>query len=145
MWDCAAYKFTMGGPDDVSGLATLLDEDTFRAADVVAIIAKTEGNGRVNDFSRPLAHRCFRDLLTERAALTEEELERRVAFVMSGGCEGVMSPHATVFVRKWIDRQAAGPEKRLSFAMARTRGLLPEELGTRVQVELVADAVEREH
>ena len=143
MWDCAAYKFTMGGPDDVSGLATLLDEDTFRAADVVAIIAKTEGNGRVNDFSRPLAHRCFRDLLTERAALTEEELERRVAFVMSGGCEGVMSPHATVFVRKWIDRQAAGPEKRLSFAMARTRGLLPEELGTRVQVELVADAVRR--
>jgi cyanuric acid amidohydrolase len=61
-WDCSVYKFAMAGPDDVSGLESLLASGAFKAQEIICIIAKTEGNGRVNDFSRPLAHRVFRDL-----------------------------------------------------------------------------------
>jgi cyanuric acid amidohydrolase len=139
-WDCDVFKFPMASPDDMSGLEARLAEGPVRAQDIVGIIAKTEGNGRVNDFSRPLAHRCFSDTIARWAKLTPAETERQVAFVMSGGCEGIISPHATVFTRRRVDR-APGPAKRFSVAMASTRELLPEELGGEVQVRLVADAV----
>ena len=141
MWEYSAYKFPMSAPDDVSGLVDLLSSGAFGAHEVVAIIAKTEGNGRVNDFSRPLAHRAFRDVLAEHTGLALREVDQSVAFVMSGGCEGVLSPHATIFVRKRRHRAKAGNQKRMSCALASTRELLPEELGTRVQIELVAEAV----
>jgi cyanuric acid amidohydrolase len=131
----------MAGPDDTSGLETLLDGGAIKADEIICIIAKTEGNGRVNDFSRPLAHRVFRDVIAARTGRTHGEVDKQVAFVMSGGCEGIISPHATVFARRpaGADKPASG--KRLTFAMANTRDLLPEELGTITQVELVAAAV----
>src|SRR5438094_4847664 len=123
-WDCSVYKFAMAGPDDVSGLESLLASGAFKAQEIICIIAKTEGNGRVNDFSRPLAHRCFRDTIARRAGCSSEEAEAKVAFVMSGGCEGIISPHATVFTRRKVSHSSAG--KRLSVAMSSTRLLLPE-------------------
>jgi len=139
-WDCEVFKFPMASPDDMSGLESRLAQGGLDAQDIVGIIAKTEGNGRVNDFSRPLAHRCFRDTIARWAKLAPAQTERQVAFVMSGGCEGIISPHATVFTRRRVDR-APGPSKRFSVAMSSTRELLPEELGGEVQVRLVADAV----
>jgi len=139
-WDCAAFKFAMSGPDDMAGLDALLARGEVRAEDIVGVIAKTEGNGRVNDFSRPLAHRCFRETIARATGRTPEETEQHVAFVMSGGCEGILSPHATVFTRRRVDGGAT-KGKRLSVAMSATRVLLPEELGTEVQVKLVAEAV----
>jgi cyanuric acid amidohydrolase len=136
-----AYKITMSSPDDMSEMEALLDAGTFRAEEVVCIICKSEGNGRVNDFSRPLAHRCFRDVLCARTGKSKQETDERVAFVMSGGCEGIITPHATIFVKRKGAPGKSAAGKRLSFAMANTRELLPEELGTKVQVELVAEAV----
>ena len=140
-WDCNAFKFAMAAPDDMSGLEALIADGRLRAADIVGVIAKTEGNGRVNDFSRPLAHRCFRDVIALRAKESPEATEARVAFVMSGGCEGIISPHGTVFTRSRSDRKPQTGVKRFSVAMASTRELLPEELGTATQVRLVAQAV----
>ena len=139
-WDCGAFKFPMAAPDDLSALERRLDAGETRAEDIVGIIAKTEGNGRVNDFSRPLAHRCFRDLIAQRTRRTPEQAEESVAFVMSGGCEGIISPHATVFTRRQVEAKPGGA-KRFSVAMASTREILPEELGTAEQVRLVARAV----
>jgi cyanuric acid amidohydrolase len=82
----------------------------------------------------------MRDVLCKRIGRSAEEIDQRVAFVMSGGCEGIISPHATIFVSR--ETPANGSRgKRLAFAMANTRDLLPEELGTITQVELVAEAV----
>ena len=136
-----AYKVSMSAPDDISALDSLMDKGIFKAEDVVCVIAKTEGNGRVNDFSRPLAHRAIRDLLCLRSGRNPEEIDKTVAFVMSGGCEGIISPHATIFVSKQTPSNIVGKQKRLAFAMASTRELLPEELGTIVHVQLVAEAV----
>jgi len=140
-WDCTAFKFPMEGPDDVSGLEARLDAGGIRAEDIVGIVAKTEGNGRVNDYSRPLAHRAFRDVIAQRIRCSPAEADKRVAFVMSGGCEGIISPHATVFARHRVDAAPTVGRKRFSVAMSSTRELLPEELGTAIQVRLVAQAV----
>ena len=140
-WDCSVYKVAMSGPDDVSGLQKLLDSKIFSAQEILCIIAKTEGNGRVNDFSRPLAHRVFRDLIASEIGASPREVDNRVTFVMSGGCEGIISPHATIFVRRPARASKSGSGKRLTFATANTRVLLPEEIGTMTQVELVAEAV----
>src|SRR4029079_12806583 len=119
--NCSVHKFPMAGPDDVSGLEELFDRGAIEPADVVCIIAKTEGNGRVNDFSRPLAHRAFRDVLSARTQLPSVEVDARVAFIMSGGFEAILSPHATVVARKRDNAQKTSSEKRLTFAMASTR------------------------
>lgn len=140
-WECSAYKFLMGGPDDMSGLEAALRDGTLRAEDVAGIIAKTEGNGKVNDFSRPFAHRCFTELLAGWMKRPAAEIDERVAFVMSGGCEGIISPHATVFTRRKVDAAPVRGQKRLSVSVANTRALLPEEVGAMAQVELIAQAV----
>ena len=79
-WNCSVVKFDMSSPDDMSGFEKLLSDGTIRAQEVVGIIAKTEGNGRVNDFSRPLAHRCFRDVLARVTRSTAAEIEMRGRF-----------------------------------------------------------------
>ncbi len=140
-WDCSVYKFAMAGPDDASGLEKMLSSGVFKANEIICIIAKTEGNGRVNDFSRPLAHRVFRDLIVSQTGLAASDVDQKIAFVMSGGCEGIISPHATVFVRRPASPRKRVSGKRLTFAMANTRELLPEEIGTMNQIDVVATAV----
>lgn len=140
MFDTRVVKFQMSGPEDVSGLAHAVAGGRIRAADVQAIIAKTEGNGRVNDYSRPYALHSFEDYMMEALGLSREEVQGRCAMVMSGGCEGVMSPHAVAFSKTDVGDVAGPGEKRLSMGVAFTRALLPEELGTMAQVDLVAGA-----
>lgn len=140
MQDARVYKLPMDAPDDVSGLRRLIESGEVGALDVVAIIAKTEGNGRVNDYTRAFATHAFTDLLSEKGKISREEVASRCALVMSGGCEGVSSPHATVFVRKEVpSRRVAG--KGLAVGLAFTREFLPEEIGTPTHVFAVADAV----
>ena len=130
----------MRGPGDVSGLARLLDDGVFRAQDIVAILGKTEGNGGVNDFTREYASAAICQLLAPLLDATPAQVEHRVALVMSGGTEGVLSPHASVFVRREVQAPAAaGP--RLAIGVAQTRAFLPEELGRRAQIAETARAV----
>ena len=66
------------------------------AADrVIAIIGKTEGNGGVNDYTRIISDRAFREVLVEKGAPADQV--KQVPIVWSGGTDGVISPHATIF------------------------------------------------
>ena len=61
---------------------------------------------------------------------------------MSGGTEGVLSPHFTVFARRWRDEAVpAHGEKRLVVGVAHTRDFLPEEMGRAAQIDATAEAV----
>lgn len=91
-------KVVLGSVTDASGLARALDEGRFAADEVVAVIGKTEGNGGVNDFTRILADGAFRDVLVARGTRSPEEVAQ-VPMVWSGGTDGVLTPHATVFAR----------------------------------------------
>ena len=62
---------------------------------------------------------------------------------MSGGTEGVLSPHMTVFARSrccGAAEDGAG-EKRLSVGIAHTRDFLPEEIGRDAQIAATMEAV----
>lgn len=142
MMNVKVFKIPMDAPDDISGLQEIVESKQARAEDVVAIIMKTEGNGRVNDFTRGYAIHVFKEYLAKATGVSEEEIENKVALVGSGGCEGVMSPHATVLVREEVHVKPTG-QKRLAVGVSFTRKLLPEEIGTMAQVEAVAEAVKK--
>ena len=130
----------MRGPGDVSALARLFDDGTLDPQHVVAVLGKTEGNGGVNDFTREFAHRSFAALLAKRLDCDEAAIDARVAIVMSGGTEGVLSPHVTIFA-KVPDGSPPPAGKRLAIGVAVTRDFLPEELGRAAQIEETARAV----
>src|SRR5215212_11510349 len=81
---------------DASALEACIQAGQFTADQVVAVIGKTEGNGGVNDYTRILADRAFREVLVAKGSRTAEEVGE-VPIVWSGGTDGVLSPHATVF------------------------------------------------
>lgn len=135
-----AIRVPMAGPDDMSGLRALLQRGELHPEEVVAVLAKTEGNGCVNDFSRGYATFAFQVSLAEALGIPRAEVAKRVAFVMSGGTEGVLSPHATIFARGAAARKP-DRTKRLAIGIAHTRDFLPEEIGRMPQVQAVAEAV----
>ena len=65
---------------------------------VIAVVGKTEGNGGVNDFTRILADQAFRAVLRERGTRSAGEIAA-IPMVWSGGTDGILTPHATVFAR----------------------------------------------
>jgi cyanuric acid amidohydrolase len=135
------HKLAMASPSDVSELAKLIDSGKVEPAEIVALIGKTEGNGGANDFTRGFATLSYQLLLANRLKTSPEEVGKRIAFVWSGGTEGVLSPHATVFTRSAGTGTADGP--RLALGIDGTREIRPEEVGTMAQVLEVADAVRR--
>jgi cyanuric acid amidohydrolase len=132
------------GPGDVSGLIKLIEARKIEPASILAILGKTEGNGGVNDFTREYAVSALSAALAPYVDLSPQRVERKIAFVMSGGTEGVLSPHITVFARTAVPGGGSGAAtagKRLSIGIAHTRDFMPEELGRRVQIEETASAV----
>ena len=80
-------------------------------------------------------------MLSEMLGVSREDVAKRVAFVMSGGTEGVLSPHATVFARRdGGGSQVKSRDKRLSIGVSHSRAFLPEEIGTTAMVKEVAKA-----
>jgi cyanuric acid amidohydrolase len=132
------HKIAMAAPNDVSGLKSLIDGGAVDPASIVAFIGKTEGNGGANDFTRGFATLSFQLLLAPLLRITPDEVGARIAFVWSGGTEGVLSPHATIFTRT-PSEPAATP--RLALGIGVTRDLTPEEIGRTAMVETVAEAV----
>jgi cyanuric acid amidohydrolase len=131
------------GPGDVSGLMEKINNGTIEPASILAVLGKTEGNGGVNDFTREYAMAAICEALSPHLKLPPRRVEDQIALVMSGGTEGVLSPHLTVFTRT-----PAGPAngaiataKRLSIGIAHTRDFLPEEIGCKVQIDETGMAV----
>ena len=103
------------------------------------MIGKTEGNGGVNDFTRILADQAFRQVLMRHGSRQEAEV-KQIPMVWSGGVDGILCPHATVFARVPGD---PGPEPRLTVGIAMSDVILPEEIGRPAMVEKVAEGVHR--
>ena len=137
-----AYRIPTSGPEDVSGLHELFKKGMLAPEEIVAILGKTEGNGCVNDFTRGYSTFALKVMLAEAMGISRGEVAKRVAFVMSGGTEGVISPHVTVFARKQTKGAAStAGEKRLSIGISHSCVFRPEEIGRMPQIEGVADAV----
>ena len=138
------FRITTTGPEDTSGLKGLIEKGQLAADEIVAVLGKTEGNGCVNDFTRGYSTFAFKVLLAEAMGLSRDEVAKRVVFVMSGGTEGVISPHITVFARsKSVTQTRRNGDKRLAIGTAHSRTFKPEEIGRMAQIEGVAEAVKK--
>jgi len=129
------HRISASAPDDVSGIEAAIASQRIDPKGVIAVLAKTEGNGLVNDFSRGHATLAL-SLLFKRHLPTEEAA--RICLVMSGGTEGAMAPHWLVFERAAGDG-TKGPS--LAIGRAHTAALPFEHLGRLPQVDQVAAAV----
>jgi cyanuric acid amidohydrolase len=125
----SVFRVPTSAPQDVAGLASLLDAGVFAADDVLAAFGKTEGNGGSNDFTKDFAVAAIGAELSRRGADPAQPY-----FLMSGGCEGIISPHVTYFVR------STSPTG-LAIGVARSGRQSPEDLGRMAQVGTVADLV----
>src|SRR5471032_275329 len=123
---------------DASGLAELITAGKFGADEVIAVIGKTEGNGGVNDFTRILADQAFRRVLLKHGTRSEAQIHE-VPMVWSGGCDGVITPHATVFARN--AKTGPADKSRLVIGTAMSAEILPEDIGRPAMVEKVAEGV----
>jgi cyanuric acid amidohydrolase len=134
------FRLSMAHPGDLSALEALITGGTIRASDVVAIIGKTEGNGGVNDFTRGYFTQTLMALLSAHLNRPASQLIREVPCVLSGGTEGVMSPHYSVFCIS----DEPSTTRQYSSALAIGTAFAPvatEDVGKRAHVESVANAV----
>ncbi|MEE8110524.1 MAG: ring-opening amidohydrolase [bacterium] len=136
------FRVPMRSPDDIRGVVDLIDSGQCRAEDVVCIMGKTEGNGCVNDFARGFSTFVLTDYFAGRLGISRRDVADRIAMIMSGGTEGVMSPHFTVFARS-AEGEGNGGDKRLAIASGHTREFLPEEIGRMAQARETAAEVTR--
>jgi len=111
---------------DASGLEDCIRAGQFTADEVVGVIGKTEGNGGVNDFTRILSDQAYRRVLLELGSRTADKI-RQIPMVWSGGCDGVMTPHATVLASN--NKTGPADKGRLVIGTALSAELLPEDIG----------------
>src|SRR4029077_14079342 len=111
-------KIPLHSVSDASELTRLVDDGVIQADRVIAIIGKTEGNGGVNDYTRIIARQAFREALVEKGA--DAAAVKEVPIVWSGGTDGVISPHATIFATVPDGEAEQTDEPRLTggFAMS---------------------------
>jgi barbiturase len=131
-------KIELKTVQDASGVEERIKAGQFTADQVIAVIGKTEGNGGVNDFTRILADQAFRRVLAKHGRRGEAEITQ-IPMVWSGGCDGVITPHATVFARN--EKTGPADKSRLAIGTALSAELLPEDIGRPAMVEKVAAAV----
>jgi len=129
------------GPGDLSAARALIASGALNPRDIVAVMGKTEGNGCVNDHTREYASVMWAGLLAEALGCSTDEAHLRVALVMSGGTEGVLSPHFTVFSRSWTEVAQPASDKRMVIGCAQTAAFAPEHLGRLEQARATADTV----
>ena len=134
-------RLSMAHPGDLSELDRLITSGTLAAADVVAIIGKTEGNGGVNDFTRGYFTQTLMGLLSKHLGRPSEQLIREIPCVLSGGTEGVMSPHYHVFCISDAESSAIRFPTALAIGTAFSAPVAAEDVGRRAHVESVAAAV----
>jgi ring-opening amidohydrolase-like protein len=134
----AVHKVVLESVSDASGLAELIRTGGVPADGVVAVVGKTEGNGGVNDFTRILADQAFRSVLLAHGTRGADEVAQ-IPMVWSGGTDGVLTPHATVFAR--VEGDGGGTEPRLAVGVAMSDVILPEHIGRPEMVATVAEGV----
>lgn len=123
---------------DASGLDEFITRGRFQADEVIAVIGKTEGNGGVNDFTRILSDQAFRGVLNKHGTRSDADI-KQIPMVWSGGCDGIMTPHATVFARN--NKTGSVGKARLAMGTALSPVILPEDIGRPAMVEKVAEGV----
>jgi cyanuric acid amidohydrolase len=125
-------------PGDTSAISALFDAGLAPGA-VRAVIGKTEGNGGLNDFTRGYFIQSLMHVIAARSGETVADLTARIPCVLSGGTEGVLSPHAVLLS---VEAEAdAFPGHGLAIATAFGPRLPAGASGSDVHIAAVAATV----
>ena len=135
------FRLPMDHPGDLSALDRILSKGLVRAEEIVAVIGKTEGNGGVNDFTRGYFTQTLMALLGRHRNASPEALQRQIPCVLSGGTEGVLSPHYVVLCRTQAAKAPAVGGAALAIGTAMSPPVAAEDIGRLAHVHSVADAV----
>ncbi|UPY35910.1 ring-opening amidohydrolase [Sediminicoccus sp. KRV36] len=92
-------RLPMAAPDDLAGFEAMLADGRLDPAGIVSIWCKTRGNGLRNDFTKPWVDLLLRLILARRLGISEQAVAERVPILVSGGAEGLVSPHLVVWSR----------------------------------------------
>jgi len=92
----------MASPSDTSGLQQLAKAGKIKPDTLVALAGKTEGTGQHDDWGRVWADVALREWTAKFLGIPVGDVAKRVIFVLSGGCPGVITPHIAVVTREWI-------------------------------------------
>src|SRR5947209_9814101 len=104
-------------PNDTSRLQTLADEGTIKPETLVALAGKTEGTGFHDDWGRVLADIALREWTAKFLDIPVDEVAKRVIFVLSGGCPGVITPHITAVTRDRKSTRLNSSHANISYAV----------------------------
>ena len=137
----SVFRLSMAHPGDVSALDELFAKGLLAPEHIAAVIGKTEGNGGVNDFTRGYFTQSLMGLLGRKLGAPPEELIRRIPCVLSGGTEGVLSPHYVVLARSGTAPAAPHAQQALAIGTAISAALPAEQVGRNAHVQSVAAAV----
>ncbi len=137
--EAEVHTVPMEHPEDISGVAQLFDSGVVDPANVIAVMAQTEGGGE----GRATAAAALRRLLGTRLGVAAEMVSTTVPMLMIGGTAGLMCPHFTLFVNRPATAPGQPGVERLVLSAALTRAFGAEELGTLVEVREVATAVSK--
>ena len=133
-------RFGLPDPGDVSGLRSAIESGAVDPHSIAAVIGKTHGNGLVNDYTRGYLAQSLSQLISEKTGETPQAVRQRIPLIFSGGVQGVLSPHYTVFT---IGEDPSPPNgKALAIGVGFTPDLNPEDIGRRRQIDLTAAAVQ---
>lgn len=136
-------RFSLPDPGDVSGLAAAIAERRVDPREIVAVIGKTHGNGLVNDYTRGYLTQSLALLIGEALDETPDSVRGRIPFIFSGGVEGVLSPHYSVFSVRHDPDAATDNDKSLAVGVAFTPDFRPSDIGRQRQIDLTAEAVQQ--
>jgi cyanuric acid amidohydrolase len=137
------FRLPMQHPGDLSELEGLIAQDTLRADEIVAVIGKTEGNGGVNDFTRGYFTQTLMALLSRHLNEPADSLIRRIPCILSGGTEGVLSPHYVVLCRRGAPLREPAPAAAFAIGTAMSAPVPAEDIGRAAHAGSVADAVRK--
>ena len=137
----SVFRLSMAHPGDLSALEQLISKGTVRPAEIAAIIGKTEGNGGVNDFTRGYFTQSLMAMLSRYLNEPAEVLIKRLPCVLSGGTEGVLSPHYVVLCRTGAPFDPPAEMSALAIGTAISAPLPAENVGRLAHVESVMAAV----
>ncbi|HXC77380.1 MAG TPA: ring-opening amidohydrolase [Candidatus Acidoferrum sp.] len=134
-------------PADTAGLQKLADGGGIKPDTLVALVGKTEGTGFHDDWGRVWADVALREWTGKFLGVPVDEVAKRVIFVLSGGCPGVITPHIVAITREWVEvadqDTQSGHDKRLVVGRAGSEPMPPEEVGRMGQIRKVADATHK--
>ncbi|MGB0371957.1 MAG: ring-opening amidohydrolase [Opitutales bacterium] len=140
MKTCEVVRYTLENPGDVSALKAAIDSGSVAPESIRAVIGKMEGNGGVNDFTRAFFTQSLFYMLADYLPGSVDVLKARIPCVLSGGTEGVLSPHYTIFCVSEAE-DVSNLESVLALGSAMSRVLEPDEIGLMAHVAVCRDAV----